>query len=377
MKVKSIIMVFICGALVVSCSSGSSSSDKEIGLKDIVGDKFLIGAAINVNQSSGRDTSSIKILKRHFNSIVAENCMKSEEIHPEEDRFDFSKADEFIDFGLKNNMSIIGHCLIWHSQCPSWFFVDDEGNTVSAEVLKERMKTHISTVVGRYKGKVKGWDVVNEAFMNDGSYRKSKFYEILGEEFIPLAFKYAYEADSNAELYYNDFNMSCKDKRESVITMIKNLKSRGLRIDAVGMQSHFGIDYPDYKDFEDSMLAFAETGVKVMITEWDMSALPTTKRSANIADTVAYKKALNPYPEILPDSVDNLWNERMKQFFNLFEKHSDIVTRVTAWGISDGDSWKNDFPIKGRHDFPLLFDRNYQPKKFVKEMIENYALKSK
>ena len=369
MKFKHLATASFCGILAAACAGGTTQT-KEIGLKDIVGNKFLVGAALNVRQSSGADTSSLRIVKRHFNSIVAENCMKSEQIQPREGEFFFDEADKFVNFGIENNMSIIGHCLIWHSQCPDWFFVDDKGNNVSAEKLKQRMKTHISTVVGRYKGKIKGWDVVNEAIVEDGSYRKSKFYEILGEEFIPLAFQYAHEADPDAELYYNDYGMNVKGRRDGVVKLIRSLKEKGIRIDAVGMQGHMGMDYPDINEFEESMLAFAAEGVKVMITEWDMSALPTARQSANISDTVAFRKSLNPYPDALPDSVNTAWNRRMDEFFTLFEKHSDIVTRVTAWGVSDGDSWKNDFPVRGRKDYPLLFDRNYQPKKFVKDMIE-------
>ena len=369
MKFKHLATASFCGILAAACAGGTTQT-KEIGLKDVVENKFLVGAALNVRQSSGADTSSLRIVKRHFNSIVAENCMKSEEIQPREGEFFFDEADKFVNFGIENNMSIIGHCLIWHSQCPDWFFTDDKGNNVSPEILRQRMKTHISTVVGRYKGKIKGWDVVNEAIVEDGSYRKSKFYEILGEEFIPLAFQYAHEADSDAELYYNDYGMNVKGRREGVVKLIRSLKEKGLRIDAVGMQGHMGMDYPDINEFEESMLAFAAEGVKVMITEWDMSALPTARQSANISDTVAFRKSLNPYPDALPDSVNAVWNRRMDEFFTLFEKHSDIVTRVTAWGVSDGDSWKNDFPVRGRKDYPLLFDRNYQPKKFVKDMIE-------
>ena len=215
--------------------------------------------------------------------------------------------------------------------------------------------------------------MVNEAIVEDGSYRKSKFYEILGEEFIPLAFQYAHEADPDAELYYNDYGMDVQGRREGVVKLVRSLKEKGLRIDAVGMQGHMGMDYPDIQKFEESMLAFASAGVKVMITEWDMSALPTALRSANISDTVAFKKTLNPYPQELPDSVSQAWNKRMQQFFQLFEKHADIVTRVTAWGVTDSDSWKNDFPIRGRRDYPLLFDRNYQPKEFIQKMIDKQS----
>lgn len=372
MKSKFLVVVSLCSAILMSCSESKTSSVSYSGLKDVVSGKFLIGAAINVNQSSGQDTSSIKLIKQHYNSIVAENCMKSEVIQPEEGKFNFSDADQFVKFGQENNMAIIGHCLIWHSQLPQWFCVDNKGNNVSPEVLKQRMKAHISTVVGRYKGKIKGWDVVNEAILDDGTYRKSKFYEILGEEFIPLAFQYAHEADPDAELYYNDFNMSYETRRATVVKLIKDLKARGLRIDAVGMQAHMGLNGPAVEDFEKSIVAFAEAGVKVMITEWDMTALPDVVNGANISDTTSYKKELDPYVAALPDSVSNIWNKRMEDFFHLYLKHSDVVSRVTFWGVSDGDSWRNYWPIPGRHDYALPFGRDYQPKAFVKKLINDY-----
>ena len=377
MKVRHIAAAILAATFAASCGGPQTTTNKETGLKDAVGDKFLIGTALNVFQSSGQDTNAVKVVKKHFNAIVAENCMKMEEVHPSEDVYTFDKADQFIKFGEENGLTMTGHCLIWHSQCPEWFFVDKDGKQVSPEVLKQRMKDHIYTVAQHFKGKLKGWDVVNEAIVEDGSYRKSKFYEILGEEFIPLAFQYAHEADPDVELYYNDYGMDNEGRRNGVVKLIRTLKERGLRIDAVGMQGHMGMDYPKIEEFEKSMLAFAAEGVKVMITEWDMSALPTASRTANISDTVAFKKALNPYPDALPDSVSQVWNARMKQFFNLFEKHADIVDRVTAWGVTDGDSWKNGFPIRGRRDYPLLFDRNYQPKPFVSEIIKENQTSNK
>ncbi|WP_373803852.1 endo-1,4-beta-xylanase [Bacteroides heparinolyticus] len=361
-------------AIVVTACGAQTAVKKEATLKDALGDKFLIGTALNTRQSSGQDTNAVKVVKKHFNAIVAENCMKSEVLQPEEGRYDFRQADEFVKFGEDNGMTVTGHCLIWHSQCPRWFLVDKDGKNVSAEVLKQRMKEHITTVVSRYKGRILGWDMVNEAIMEDGSYRKSKFYEILGEEFIPLAFQYAHEADPDAELYYNDYNMHEPGKRATVVKLVNDLKKRGLRIDAVGMQGHVGMDYPDLSEFEASMEAYAATGAKVMITEFDMSALPTISRSANVADRVDFeKKTLNPYPDGLPDSVSLEWNARMETFMNLFIKHADYVTRVTAWGVSDRDSWKNNFPMRGRTDYPLFFDREYRPKPFVQKLIGGAA----
>ena len=373
MKAKHFTLSVWMLAALSACGGGKQTAVlPEPSLKDAVGDRFLIGAALNVDQSSGRDTAAVRIVKKHFNAVVAENCMKCEVIHPEENRYDFEKADEFVKFGEENGLTVTGHCLIWHSQLAPWFCVDKNGKPVSAEVLKQRMKDHITTIVSRYKGRIKGWDVVNEAIMEDGSRRKSPFYKILGEEFIPLAFQYAHEADPDAELYYNDYAMDQKGKRETVVKLITDMKAKGLRVDAVGMQGHLGMDHPDINEFEASMLAYASTGAKVMITEWDMSALPTVRMGANVTDTVAFRKALNPYPDALPDSVSLAWNKRMKMFYDLFVKHADIVERVTAWGVSDKESWKNDFPVKGRTDYPLLFDRNREAKPFVKEIIQNH-----
>ncbi len=362
-------MMACLAALALTACNAQRPVQKENTLKEALGDKFLIGVALNTRQSSGQDTNAVKIVKQHFNAIVAENCMKHEVVHPEEGRYDFGQADEFVKFGEDNGLTVTGHCLIWHSQCARWFLVDKDGKNVSPEVLKQRMKEHITTVVGRYKGRIKGWDVVNEAIMEDGSYRKSKFYEILGEEFIPLAFQYAHEADPNAELYYNDYNMHEPGKRATVVKLVNDLKKRGLRIDAVGMQGHVGMDYPDLSEFEASMEAYAAAGAKVMITEFDMSALPTVNRSANVADRVEFRKRMNPYTDGLPDSVSQAWNTRIEEFMNLFIKHADYVTRVTAWGVSDGDSWKNNFPMPGRTDYPLFFDREYRPKPFVQKLI--------
>lgn len=356
------ILILAAALLVASCGAA-----EEKGVKDAFEGKFYIGAALNASEIVGADTAGVEILKKHFNSIVAENCMKCEEIHPQEDVYNFTLADKFVEFGEENDMFIIGHCLVWHSQLARWFAYDEEGNYVTPEVLKQRMKDHITTIVTRYKGRVHGWDVVNEAIVEDGSYRKSPFYEILGEEFIPWAFECAHAADPDAELYLNDYGMNVPGRRDAYVKLINDLKARGLRIDAIGMQGHMGMDYPTVEEFETSLLAYAGTGVNVMITEWDMSALPTVNMGANISDIEEFKASLNPYPDGLPEEVAAVWNERMKAFMDLFLKHSDKITRVTAWGISDDDSWKNGWPVRGRTDYPLLFDRNLEPKPFLNE----------
>ncbi|MDH6310127.1 endo-1,4-beta-xylanase [Dysgonomonas sp. PFB1-18] len=369
---KRFIIPVLCMALIGCSQTTKTGEAKEPTLKEAFKDKFLIGTALNVDQIQGKDTAAVNVVKAQFSTIVAENCMKSMFLQPKEGEFFFDDADKFMELGEKNNMVITGHCLIWHSQAPGWLFTDDKGKNVSPEILKERMKTHITTVVSRYKGRIKGWDVVNEAIMEDGSYRKSKFYEILGEEFIPLAFQYAHEADPDAELYYNDYNEWHVGKQNAIVNLVKSLKEKGLRIDGIGMQGHIGMDFPTLEEYKAAIETYTGTGLKVMITEFDMSALPSPRKNvgANIADTESYNQEMNPYTTGLPDSVATAWDKRMAEFFALFLENKDKVARVTMWGVADGNSWKNDFPMAGRTDYPLLFDREYKAKPIVQELIQ-------
>jgi endo-1,4-beta-xylanase len=360
-----IVLLAIISLLFVKCNKPSV-------LQEAYADKFYIGTALNSWQITGKDTASMKVVTDQFAAIVAENCMKSGPMQPNEGEFNFELADQFVEYGVQSNKFITGHCLVWHSQAPRWFFTDSLGNEVAPEVLIERMKTHIYTVVGRYKGKVKGWDVVNEAIEDDGSYRNSRYYKILGEDFIKYAFQFAHEADPDCELYYNDYSMSVPGKRSGVVAMVKKLQEQGVKIDGIGMQTHVGLDYPAIEEFEASMEAYAALGLKVMITEMDISVLPQPdwNRGADISTNIEYKEKLNPYTEGLPDSARIALDERYVEFFKLFLEHQDYVTRVTVWGVNDGMSWKNGFPVRGRTDYPLLFDRNNQAKSVVTALID-------
>ncbi len=363
---RTILNIFALTALLpLAGCQVTTGGNSTVTLRGALADRFYIGVAMNEAQITGADRAGVDIILREFSSMVAENCMKSEEIQPREGEYDFTFADAFVDFGERNGMFIVGHTLIWHSQMPDWFTVDGEGNEVSREVLIGRMRDHISTVVGRYRGRVHGWDVVNEAVMEDGTFRNSPFYRIIGEDFIRLAFEFAHEADPDAELYYNDYSMFHPGKREGVVRLVNNLKSQGVRIDGIGMQGHLGLDFPAMESFEQSIKAFIGTGTDVMITEFDISALPTLTRGADISDTSRYTEDSDPYPDGLPASVAAEWNERIQAFFSLFLKYSDNIKRVTVWGLTDGDSWKNDFPVRGRTDYPLLYDRQYNPKPIV------------
>lgn len=369
MRFKTLLSCLVFVAILVGACNKES---KQTTLKDAFKYHFLIGMAMNTDQFTGRDIKSANIVKQQCNSITAENCMKSEVIQPTEGQFNFSLADSFVQFGVEHNMSIMGHTLIWHSQAPKWFFIDNEGNDVSRDVMIERMKKHIYTVVGRYKGKVLGWDVVNEAIMDDGSMRESKFYTIIGEDYIKLAFQFAHEADPDAELNYNDYNMHKEGKRDAVIEMVKKLKSQGVRIDGIGMQGHCGLVYSKLHEFETSLDAFSKTGLNVMITELDVSVLPlpTKNIGADVSTNFEYQQMMNPYAGNLPDSINQLHEKMYIDLFAMFLKYNTSISRVTLWGVTDVQSWKNDWPIKGRTDYPLLFDRNYNPKEVVGQIVK-------
>ncbi|GAA5522148.1 endo-1,4-beta-xylanase [Aliifodinibius salicampi] len=338
---------------------------------------FKIGVALNRWQVRGENSQAESLIRKHFNSITPENEMKWARIHPEPDEYNFEAADQFVTFGENRDMFIVGHTLVWHSQIPDWTFLDENGDELDSKALLKRMKDHIDTVVGRYKGRVDAWDVVNEAATWSDGLRQSKWLEIIGEEYLGKAFQYAHEADPDAELYYNDYNLWAPDKRETVVKMVKRLKENNVPIHGVGMQGHYGLESPSLKQIEESIKAFSELGVKVMITELDVSVLPSRddvnvsynpdERQGAEADV---PEALNPYTEGLPDSVQQQLKNRYVELFELFKKHQDKIGRVTFWGLHDGGSWLNNFPIPGRTNYPLLFNREYQPKAAFHGVLE-------
>lgn len=365
-------VVFLLACMFAMASALPVSAGNTKTLKDVLGRYFLVGAAMNVDQIWNRTPDETNVVKNNFNSIVAENCMKGEEIHPEENRFFWDDADRFVKFGQDNGLAIIGHCLVWHSQPPVWMFTDERGDTVSRDVLIDRMHGHISAVVGRYKGRILGWDVVNEIFNDDGTFRNSPYYRIIGPEFVELAFKFAHEADPNAELYINDYSLAKPAKRDAVCRIVRELKSKGYRVDGIGMQSHNGLEYPDLDEYEKSIDAFAACGVKVMITELDVNVLPNPEKfgGAEISQNFKYADALNPYKNGLPEDVVKEFEKRYLDIFNIYYRHRGQISRVTLWGVTDTRSWLNDFPVPGRVNYPLLFDRSNKPKPVVDKIIK-------
>ncbi len=354
--------------VIVLLATLHSMAQKSLG--EATKGEFLFGVAVNMNQVKGINPIETELISKEFSAIVPENCMKPQPIHPKKNRYYWKDADKLVTFGEKNNQAITGHCLIWHSQIGKWFFIDADGKDVSPEELKERMRQHISKVVGRYKGRIKGWDVVNEAFEDDGSYRKSKFYQILGKDFIKYAFQFAHEADPNAELYYNDYNVETPSKCDAIVELVKDLRTAGCRIDAVGSQSHMHMNLPTLDSTEASFKKLRDAGIHILITEWDISILPSPYEGANVSANFNYSKEMDPYRDGVPDVIQQKWNKRILDMFGLFLKYRDVVDRVTVWGLTDNSTWLNNFPIHGRKDYPMLFDRNNQRKPVVDEMIK-------
>lgn len=350
-----------------------------ITFKEAYKEAFLVGTALNEEIVAGRDKASTAIVLKHFNTVTAENVMKAEPINPEPGVYNFGPADAFVEFGEKHDLFIIGHTLVWHNQTPAWFFTDEEGNPNTPEAQIERMREHIKTVAGRYKGRVHAWDVVNEVIDNDGSYRPTTWVNGVGggDELVKLAFKFASEYAPDAELYYNDFNVWRPAKRDGIVRMVKMLQKEGIRIDGIGIQGHWGLNFPKNKYIEDAIDAYAALGVKVMITELDVDVLPLTKEGQIIGTGMMHEQFeleefeafLDPYKDGLPKDVQRQLSDRYAELFGIFFHKRDKIDRVTLWGIHDDMSWKNGYPIPNRTNYTLLFDRDKQPKPALKAVL--------
>jgi endo-1,4-beta-xylanase len=345
--------------VVSSCEKSVTDKSEELpALKEIYENHFVVGAALNQNQVANPNSKAMKLVEQQFNSITPENLLKWQNVHPEPDSFNFQPVEQYIQFGETHDMFTVGHTLVWHNQTPDWVFMDQEGNELSRSDLLERMENHISAVAGKYSGKIDGWDVVNEAFEDDGTYRETKWYKIIGEDYIEHAFTYANRADSAAQLYYNDYNLWKPEKREAVINLIEKLQDKEIKIDAVGMQAHLGLEHPSIQEVEASIVAFSELGIDVMITELDINVTRNL-----IENDIEFEGEL-------PDSLQQKLADRYANLFSLFNKHSDKISRVTFWGVNDGQSWLNYRDDSSRVNYPLLFDRDNEPKPAFYSVVE-------
>jgi endo-1,4-beta-xylanase len=344
--------------------TGAAANAQTPALKDVFKGYFHVGAALNQAQFEGRDTRGVALIAAQFDTISPENVLKWQLVHPRPNAYAFDASDRYVAFGEKHHMFIVGHTLVWHSQVPQWVFQDEKGAPLDRDTLLKRMHDHIQTVVGRYKGRIGGWDVVNEALNEDGTLRQTPWLKIIGEDYLVKAFEFAHEADPKAELYYNDYSVENPAKRNGAVELIKKLKAAGATVTAIGLQGHDKMEWPTVEQQEATILAFKELGIKVNITELDVDVLPAVsqQRTADVALNVEAQAKLNPYAGGLPDAVQEALARRYADLFGVFCKYRGTVSRITFWGVTDGDSWLNNWPVRGRSSYPLLFDRQGQPK---------------
>lgn len=355
--VTGLMAVVLIGTACDNSKKIPGSSQLATGLKEAYQKDFLIGTALNTAQIQERDTAAARLIQQQFNAITPENIMKAEIIHPQWSVYNFELADQIAALGKKQGMKVNGHTLIWHSQLPAF-----ARNIRDIDSFRTFFTNHITTVAGRYEGKIASWDVVNEALNEDGSMRKSIFLDKLGPDFVTEAFRLAQKAAPTTELYYNDYNNEQPAKREGCLRLIRKIKEAGVRIDGVGIQGHWHIGKVPLKDIEESILTYSALGLKVMFTELDIEVLPRNFSGADVNQRMDNNPTLNPYVNGLPDSVQQQLAKDYEDLFRLFLKHKDKITRVTFWGVNDGQSWLNGWPVRGRTNHPLLFDRKNQPK---------------
>ena len=353
--------LIVC-AMVAATAYGQNNSDAKPaskGLKDAFAGKFLIGCAGDLG---GRySEAELANIKANYNIVTPENCMKPQPIHPSEDRYNWSAPDAMVKWCQDNNIKIWGHTLVWHAQTGNWFFQGADGQPATREVALSRLKNHITTVVGHYKGRVVGWDVVNEAIDDRGAgqgenLRKFSWYRTVGPDVLTLAFKWAHEADPDAQLYYNDYNIEQgavrgTGKHASSMLLLKRLIKEGAPINGVGIQGHWHLN-TNIADVEKAITDYESLGLKVSISELDVTATGTNSGAfGNRGGGTVSPEALQKQAEVYA------------KLFDVFNRHSKTISRVTFWGISDRRSWR-----AGQR--PLLFDAQLQPKPAYQAILD-------
>ncbi|HEV2480668.1 MAG TPA: endo-1,4-beta-xylanase [Puia sp.] len=330
------------------------------GLKDYYKDYFPIGVSVGPRDLHGDEA---RLILQQFNSLTPENAMKMGPIHPRENVYHWADADSIVAFAQRNHLRVRGHNLCWHNQAPGWMFKDASGNTVTKEQLLQRLKDHITAVVGRYKGKIYAWDVVNEAVADDSAHylRPSLWYRICGDEFIEKAFEYAHAADPEAVLFYNDYNTENPAKRDKIYRLLKGLLAKGVPVGGIGLQAHWSISTPTREELERSIRLFSSLGLQVQITELDISVYPGHQGGQMVRG-----EAGNPDSGFTSD-MEQKQLEKYKMVFEVFRKYRKQITGVTFWNVSDRHSWLDN---RGRKNYPLLFDKDLQPKKAYRAVVD-------
>lgn len=373
---KKHIEAFVIMQLVLSVFAGQAiAQNSGKALKDAYAGAFKIGCAINPYDISARNQQNVDLILKHFNAISPGNTLKPESLHPRPDVWNFEAADQYTEFGRSHGMFVLGHTLCWHNQTPEFFWMNENGEYKSHDELVETLRSYIEKVCTHFAGKVDAWDVVNEIVAEDGGWRDLGWVKAFGgdgAEVVKLAFKFANQyCPKDTELYYNEFNVWRPSKLAGVVNLVKMLKAEGLRIDGVGIQAHWGLNYPKNQYVEDAIDQLSALGVKVMITEIDIDVLPVSKEGQVIGKSLTeaqyqleeFEEFLDPYKEGLPAEVEDQLAARYEELFKIFYKHRSQIDRVTFWGTHDGTSWKNGSPIPRRTNYPLLFNRDYTPHK--------------
>lgn len=353
---KSILNMVAVLMLLPATANASFQSDLQAdtskGLNDYYRENFTMGVAVAPRSLEG---DQAKLILRHFGSLTAENVMKPAPIHPEENRYSWENADRIAAFAKANGLRLRGHTLVWHQQTPSWFFLDN-GQPVSKDLALSRLKEHIMQVVGRYKGQVYAWDVVNEAIDDgNGFYRQTEWYKTCGEEYIAQAFKWAHEADPEAKLFYNDYNTENPEKRAKIIRMLKGLLDAGVPVHGIGLQGHWSLAHPTEQELRKSLDEYSKLGIDIQITELDVSVYSGDHR--------------DPDDDVFTAEREQKQMEQYKKIFSVLKDYNDVISAITFWNVSDQRSWLDNFPVRGRKNYPLLFDQNNNPKKAYWEVV--------
>jgi endo-1,4-beta-xylanase len=349
------------GTPIVVKPAARLSIDSSKGLQFYFKKYFTMGVAVSPRSLH---TDEAGLILRQFGSLTAENAMKMGPIHPKENEYYWKDADSIVAFAKRNHLKIRGHNLCWHNQTPRWLFTDEKGDTVSKTVLLQRLKDHIETVVKRYKGSIYAWDVVNEAISDKPGemYRNSPWYRICGDDFIAKAFEYAHEADPKALLFYNDYNVINPVKREKIYQMIQEFIKKGVPIQGIGIQGHWATNEPSAGLLDSTLQTFTKLGLQIQVTELDISVYPKEHQSR--------EKRKEDFTTDFSAEKEAAQIDRYKTIFRIFEKYKKQISVITFWNISDRYSWLDNFPVRGRKDYPLLFDKNLQPKKAYWEVIQ-------
>jgi len=336
-------------------AAGPSRDAAAATLKDRFTGKFLVGTCVGtgmLEEAVTDEDPTRQLIAQQFNALTPENCMKWGVIHPEPGRYDFGPADELLAFAQRHGHTVFGHTLIWHNQTPDWVFEDEQGEPLGREALIERMREHIHAVVGRYKGRIRAWDVVNEPLENkpasDELLRDSKWRQIIGDDYLDLAYRFAHEADPDAVLIVNDYWMVNDPKRSRMVKVVRGMLERGVPVHAIGLQGHWNPDEPTAEKLRTMLDELGAVGLPLHVTELDMNMVEGNTEG-------------DPYLGGLPADVAAAQAKRYAQWFAVFVEYADRVDRVSFWGPHDGRSWLNSWKGK-RTNHPLLFDRDLKPK---------------